>query len=69
MKIKGIKKAKAIELLACFEISRRINDFSLYESVEIKSSSDIYEMFKYKLKDEKQEMFYTIFLNNKTLVY
>ena len=68
MKIKGIKDAKAIELLACFEISRRINDSNLFESVEVKSSRDIYEIFKYKLKDEKQEMFYTIFLNNKNKI-
>ena len=68
MKIKGIKKAKAIELAACFEIAKRINDEKLTSNLIIKCSKDIFDIFHYKLKDEKQEQFIVVFLNSKNKI-
>lgn len=65
-KIKGIGFVKAIELLAAIELGRRV-----YYEKNIKTSSKfnnpltIYEYFKYKLSDVKQEHFYCLYLDNK----
>ena len=64
-KIKGIGNVKAIELMASMELGRRI----YYEPVfipkkKLNNPKDIYEFFKYKLNDKKQEHFYCIYLDN-----
>ncbi len=70
MKIKGIGRSKAIELLAAFEIVKRINMLE-NKKEKISCAQDVFEIFKDKLKNEKKENFYGIFLNtqNKIIKY
>lgn len=66
MEIKGINKAKAIELLAIMEIAKRIQKNKINALKSISSPEDIYNNFSVLLKEEKQENFMVIFLNIKS---
>lgn len=63
-KIKGLKEAKALSLMAAFEISKRLEE-SRGESLSITTPNAIYSLFSAKLKNENQERFYVVFLNTK----
>ena len=63
-KIKGLKEAKALSLMAAFEISKRLEE-SRSESLSITTPNAIYSLFSAKLKNENQERFYVVFLNTK----
>ena len=61
-KIKGLKKAKTLSLLATIEFSKRVN----YKPLELKrfsSSKDIYLTFEPKLGLLKQEVCIVIYFN------
>jgi len=61
--VKGIGRVKAITILSSLELGRR--SFSNEdEKMKINNARDIYEIFKYQIIDETQELFYVIFLNN-----
>ena len=67
--IKGIKEAKACELLASIELGKRINQkFNSINEIKVTSSSSIYEYYKDKLCDKKQEYFYCIYLDTKNRI-
>ena len=66
LKIKGINKAKAIELLTIMEIAKRIQKSRINEFKIINSPDDIYNYFSVLLKEEKQENFMVVFLNIKS---
>ena len=53
------------KLIYLFEICRRYNEKSLSFGVIFRSSSDIYEHFRFQLRNEKQELFILVILNNK----
>lgn len=66
-KISGIGQAKAMQILAVFEINKRkgrINN----KALQIKTAKEVFDLFYEKLKDEKQENFYVLMLNNKNFV-
>lgn len=65
--IKGIGFAKACQILALFEFNKRHN-LSKQKIKHIKSAEDVFDLFKEKLKDEKQESFFILMLNNKNYV-
>ena len=65
--IKGIGSAKACQILALFEFNKRHN-LSKNEMKHIKSAKDVFDLFYEKLKDEKQENFFILMLNNKNYV-
>ena len=65
MKVKGIKKAKALELIAVLELTKRINNENARKMTAIKNDEDIYKMVKTELENETQEKFLVIFLNVK----
>ena len=66
VKIKGIGKAKACELLAAIELGKRLNKkIDNLNQIKIYSSSSIYEYYKDKLKDKLQEYFYCVYLDTK----
>ena len=67
-KIKGIKKAKAIEILAIMEIAKRMQKSKIETIKIINSPEDIYKNFSVFIKEEKQEHFMVIFLNIKSHV-
>lgn len=68
LSIKGIGKVKAIEVMAIIELSKRINSDISISSIKIKRSMDIYNNYKYLFDNQKQELFYCIYLNNKNIV-
>jgi DNA repair protein RadC len=63
--IKGIGKMKAASLLATIELGKRINNKLLYlNDIKLNQASLVFEYFKNKLCDKKQEHFYCIYLDN-----
>lgn len=69
LKIKGIGRTKAIELLAIIEFSKRINDYD-FKQYYIRSTRDCYVYLKNKLSFLDQEHFIAIYLaiNNKVIL-
>ena len=65
MKIKGIKKAKALELSAIIELIKRVSREDKNHLLPINNSQLAYELAKDELKDDRQEKFMIIFLNIK----
>ena len=63
MKIKGIKKAKAIEISAVIELMKRVSKQEKEKLLSIRSSDDVYLLVKEELENEKQECFMVVFLN------
>ncbi len=63
--IKGIGHAKACEIMASIELGRRLFMNSNDLKYKICCSEDVYNNMKYFLKDNKQEYFYCLYLNNK----
>ncbi len=66
IKIKGIGKAKACEILASIELGKRINNkINNINQIKIYSSESIFNYYKEKLKDKLQEHFYCVYLDTK----
>lgn len=63
--IKGIGYVKAIELLAALELGRRVYyEKEISIKTKLNNPDSIYEYFKYKINDKKQEHFYCLYLDN-----
>lgn len=66
MKIPGIKTAKATQLLACFELCRRISLDRLKQETTTEEKSPILsEWLMQEIGHEPQEHFVVVFLNNR----
>ncbi len=65
--LKGIKKAKAIELLAVIEICKRMGR-SHHHNISILKPKDIYDYLKNKMMFLKQEHFVVLCLDNKNRI-
>ena len=66
IKIKGIGKAKASEILASIELGKRINNkINNINQIKIYSSESIFNYYKDKLSDKLQEHFYCVYLDTK----
>jgi len=64
--IKGIGLAKAAQIRAAFEISRRLSTQApSYKSKELTDPEKVYRLVKSKLKDYHREHFYIIALNSR----
>lgn len=63
MKIKGIGEAKAITIAAALELGRRRQNANPLGKPIVKSSSDIADYLKTKLKDYRHEVFAVLYLN------
>jgi len=64
--IKGIGLAKAAQIKAAFEISRRLSTQApTYKSKELTNPEKVYQLMKSKLKDYHKEHFYVIALNSR----
>lgn len=61
--IKGIGFAKACQILALFEFNKR-HEMSKRPSKKISSSEDVFNFYKERLKDKKQEYFIILMLNH-----
>lgn len=67
-KIKGIGKVKAIQIIACAEIAKRMMTPIDIENITIKSSQDIANLLMEELKYEKREIAKVILLNSKNVI-
>ncbi len=65
IKIKGIKEAKAISILASIELGRRLLNTYPISKTKITNAEEIYVMFKPKIMNVKQEKLFALFLNTK----
>lgn len=64
--IKGIGLAKAAQIKAVFEISRRFSTQTpSYQGKELTNPEKVYQLIKSKLKDYHKEHFYIIVLNSR----
>lgn len=63
-RIKGIKEAKAVEILAAIEFGKRIGNY-VRNKVIIKSSNDVYLYIKNELEGLDEERLVCIYLNTK----
>ena len=66
-KIKGIGPSKAMQILAISELSKRYNRLKRLNDKNqkrITCAKDVFNLFHERLKDEKQEYFYVLMLNN-----
>lgn len=65
MKIKGIKEAKAITLIAAIELGKRVTQIFREDKIKIGHAEDIFSLFRPQMIGIKQEKLIAIFLNNK----
>ncbi len=63
--IKGIGMSKACIILAAVELSRRINEPINIEQESFTSSQLVYQYYKNKIGNKKQEYFYCLYLDNR----
>ena len=66
-KIKGIGPGKAMQILAISELGKRYNQLKRLNDKNqrrITCAKDVFNLFHERLKDEKQEYFYVLMLNN-----
>jgi DNA repair protein RadC len=68
MKIKGIGKVKAIQIIAVGELSRRINLPTNASEHKIKNTEDIARMFMNEMSNEKREIAKLVILNAKNII-
>jgi DNA repair protein RadC len=68
MQIHGIKKAKAAQIAACFELSRRLEVFKGGDLAKINSPEDVYRLLYPRLRETKREIFIELCLDTKKLV-
>lgn len=63
--IKGIKKAKAMEIMAILEISKRLSHMNTISEPEIKNPKELIDYLRFNLAFSQQEEFFVIFLNGR----
>jgi len=64
-KILGIGEAKACQIVACFELSRRLARFNKEKRIQINSAKDIAKLFIPEMSTLKQEHFVGIYLDSR----
>lgn len=65
IKIKGIKEAKALTLIAAIELGKRLSTKEIKNKLKITNASDVYDYFRLKVINELQEKLFCLFLNTK----
>ena len=66
--IKGIGIVKSVELLAAIELGKRVYYEKEKTNIKLNNTTKIYEYFKDIFLGEKQENFYAIYLNTKSML-
>ena len=64
-RVRGIGVAKATQIKAAFELSKRLEGYESGKKVTIKTPEDIVEQVRARLKDKKKEHFLVILLNTR----
>lgn len=67
-KVKGISKVKALELLACFEISRRAFAESTAEMDVIRNAEQVVRWLQREIGSDLQEKFMVIYLDHRNRI-
>ena len=68
VQIKGIKEAKALEVLAAIELATRLQLSDPKEKRRIENAQDAFNYLAGKLQDQQQECLVTLFLNTKNQI-
>lgn len=68
MKVHGIKESKAAQIMACFEIARRLESFNTVEKPKISSPEDVYRRLFPRMREQKKEMFIELCLDTKNQI-
>lgn len=63
--IKGIKSAKALEIMAILEISKRLSKVDMINEKQLKSPSKVVEWIRFNLAYSNQEEFFVVYLNTR----
>ena len=68
MKIHGIKSGKAAQIVACFELARRLETFDGQSKFKINSPEDVYRRLYPAMRESKKEHFVELCLDTKNQV-
>ncbi len=68
MKIHGIKSGKAAQIVACFELARRLEMFERSPKFKINSPEDVYRRLYPAMRESKKEHFMELCLDTKNQV-
>jgi len=68
MKIHGIKSGKAAQIVACFELARRLETFGISSRQNINSPEDVYRRLYPTMRESKKEHFVELCLDTKNQV-
>jgi DNA repair protein RadC len=68
MKIHGIKSGKATQIVACFELARRLESFGTSTRFKINSPEDVYRRLYPTMRESKKEHFVELCLDTKNQV-
>ena len=68
LKFKGIGEAKAVTLLAAFEIGRRLAAGGTLNGRKISNAADVADYFRHRLRDLKREVFIAVLLDTQNRV-
>jgi len=68
MKIHGIKSGKATQIIACFELARRLESFGTSTKFKINSPEDVYRRLYPAMRESKKEHFVELCLDTKNQV-
>jgi DNA repair protein RadC len=68
MKIHGIKSGKAAQIVACFELARRLEMFESSTKFKINSPEDVYRWLYPTMRESKKEHFVELCLDTKNQV-
>ena len=68
VKIKGIGKVKAIQILGVIELAKRINQPINTKEIKIKNTIDVVRLLMNELKNEKREKVKLVLLNSKNVI-
>ncbi|MBR5342187.1 MAG: DNA repair protein RadC [Erysipelotrichaceae bacterium] len=66
--IKGIKKAKALEIMAILEISKRLSKVERIAEPEMTSPEKVVEWLRFNLGYSNKEEFFVVYLNARSMV-
>jgi DNA repair protein RadC len=68
MKIHGIKSGKATQIVACFELARRLETFDSSSKFKINSPEDVYRRLYPAMRESKKEHFVELCLDTKNQI-
>jgi len=68
MKIHGIKSGKAVQIVACFELARRLETFYSSSKFKINSPEDVYRRLYPAMRESKKEHFVELCLDTKNQI-